>query len=81
MGAGGLRHQKDFATLIRAFARLRATHDCRLMILGRGRQRKRLLRLADRLGVSDHLQLPASPHRFIEQQPEGGRGGQGIAFL
>lgn len=68
MGAGGLRQQKDFSTLIRAFARVRAKRDCRLIILGQGRQRSRLLALAGRLGVSSDLDLPgwvSNPHAWL----------------
>jgi glycosyltransferase involved in cell wall biosynthesis len=34
LGAGRLRLQKDFPTLVRAFARARAVREMRLMILG-----------------------------------------------
>ena len=47
LGVGGLRQQKDFSTLIKAFAR----------VLGEGRQRKRLARLARRLGISGDVDL------------------------
>lgn len=40
LGAGRLRLQKDFPTLVRAFARARAVREMRLMILG-GRQDER----------------------------------------
>jgi glycosyltransferase involved in cell wall biosynthesis len=68
MGTGGLRRQKDFGTLVRAFAIVRKTLPCRLLILGKGRQRDRLLRLARRLGIADHVQLMGfqeNPHTFI----------------
>lgn len=63
MGVGGLRQQKDFATLLRAFALLRREQLARLIILGEGRQRHRLEGLAQRLGVADDVLLPgfASP--------------------
>ncbi|MBK1710422.1 glycosyltransferase [Marichromatium gracile] len=68
MGVGGLRTQKDFETLIRAFARVRETRPCRLLILGEGRQRERLLRLAAELGVAEAVALPgfeSNPYRFL----------------
>lgn len=68
MAAGGLRQQKDFPTLVRAFARLQRQHPCRLVILGRGRQRERLLRLARALGVAGQVELPgwvANPHAWM----------------
>jgi glycosyltransferase involved in cell wall biosynthesis len=57
LGVGGLRQQKDFGTLIEAFAQVRRGRECRLIILGEGRQRERLARLADRLGVSADVDL------------------------
>ncbi|MDJ0847528.1 MAG: glycosyltransferase [Myxococcota bacterium] len=58
LGAGRLDLQKDFPTLIRAFARVRARRPARLMILGEGRERAALERLADSLGVSEDVALP-----------------------
>lgn len=58
LGAGRLTEQKDFPTLIRAFAKLRATRPARLVILGEGRGRARLLQLATELGVADDVALP-----------------------
>lgn len=58
LGVGKLKPQKDFATLVQAFARARATRPARLMILGEGEERERLLRLAQRLGVADSVALP-----------------------
>lgn len=58
LGVGELSARKDFATLIRAFARLRATRRCRLLILGEGRLRADLLALARDLGVAADLALP-----------------------
>lgn len=58
LGVGRLAQQKDFATLIRAFARLRAGREARLIILGEGKQRAELERLAGQLGVGDDVQLP-----------------------
>ncbi|TQE98678.1 MAG: glycosyltransferase [Spiribacter salinus] len=69
LGVGGLRLQKDFATLIRAFARLRETEECHLLILGEGRQRDRLLALAEALGVRDSVDLPGwveNPYPYMK---------------
>ncbi|HJO35069.1 MAG TPA: glycosyltransferase, partial [Gammaproteobacteria bacterium] len=57
LGIGGLRRQKDFPTLLRAFARLRRGRPARLLILGRGRQAARLQRLARRLRVAPDVAL------------------------
>jgi glycosyltransferase involved in cell wall biosynthesis len=58
LGAGRLTEQKDFATLLRAFARLRAVLPARLIILGEGRLRGALDVLAAKLGISDDVTLP-----------------------
>lgn len=58
LGAGRLNPQKDFATLVRAFARVRAEQPIRLVILGDGNQRGEILGLAHRLGVAEDLDLP-----------------------
>jgi glycosyltransferase involved in cell wall biosynthesis len=58
LGAGRLTAQKDFATLIRAFALLQQAPNPRLLILGEGPEREDLLRLATRLGVADRVALP-----------------------
>lgn len=68
LGVGELGVRKDFATLLRAFAMVRSERRCRLMILGRGRQREELLALADELGVADDFVLPgfvASPWPYM----------------
>lgn len=58
LGVGRLTPQKDFATLIRAFAQVRTVHDCRLVILGEGELRAELEQLIASLGVQDSVQLP-----------------------
>ena len=59
LGVGELSPRKDFATLLRAFAALRAQgRDCRLLILGRGGQHDPLLALAAELGVAEEVALP-----------------------
>ncbi|MCP1673173.1 glycosyltransferase involved in cell wall biosynthesis [Natronocella acetinitrilica] len=58
LGAGRLRPQKDFTTLLHAFAALRAQRPCRLIILGEGPDRETLQQLASSLGVTDDVDLP-----------------------
>lgn len=62
LGVGKLKPQKDFATLIGAFARLRRTRPARLVILGEGPDDHRLLARARALGVADEVALPG----FVE---------------
>jgi len=68
LGAGELCARKDFATLIRAFARGQARRPSRLMILGEGRQRRNLEGLAQALGVGDKVALPGfvtNPYAYM----------------
>lgn len=68
LGAGELCGRKDFETLLHAFARVRAQRPCRLMILGQGRARERLLALASELGVAEDVALPGfvpEPYAFM----------------
>lgn len=58
LAAGSLEPRKDFATLIRAFATLRQQRPARLIILGEGRERANLERLAEDLGVVQEVRLP-----------------------
>jgi glycosyltransferase involved in cell wall biosynthesis len=58
LAAGRLIPQKDFATLIEAFAQLRRKRPARLLILGEGELREPLLAQAARLGVADDVSLP-----------------------
>jgi glycosyltransferase involved in cell wall biosynthesis len=68
LGVGQLNARKDFATLVRGFARLRARRHCRLLILGRGGERESLLELGRQLGVAADLDLPgfvADPYPYL----------------
>jgi glycosyltransferase involved in cell wall biosynthesis len=58
LGVGRLTQQKDFPTLIRAFAEVRRRRAARLMILGEGEDRPGLTALAVELGVADDVALP-----------------------
>ena len=58
LGAGRLQRQKDFPTLIRAFARVRQARPCRLVIIGEGQERPALRALIAQLGLADQVDLP-----------------------
>ncbi len=58
LGVGRLTAQKDFATLIRAFARVRQERPVRLLILGEGEARPELEALVQQLGVAADVDLP-----------------------
>jgi glycosyltransferase involved in cell wall biosynthesis len=58
LGAGRLTVQKDFRTLVRAFAEVRHQRLARLMILGEGEQRASLEALSRELGIDQDVSLP-----------------------
>lgn len=65
VGIGRLTRQKNFTVLIRAFARICNGND-RLMIIGDGPQRRRLLRLAEKLGIERQVQMPGHLGSVVE---------------
>lgn len=70
LGVGRLTVEKDFATLIRAFARVRRERDARLMILGEGELRDDLETLVRSLGLERDVALPGfvdNPYAYMRQ--------------
>ncbi len=70
LGAGRLTEQKDFSTLLNAFAILRKQMEARLIILGEGGQRSELEALVRRLGIEAEVDLPGyveNPYSFMRQ--------------
>ena len=68
VACGRLTPQKDYPTLLRAFARVRRSVPATLWIVGEGEQRGELEALAGELGVADAVWLPgfqANPYRFM----------------
>lgn len=68
LSVGELSMRKDFVTLLRAFEIVHKKQPCRLMILGRGKQKQRLLALADELGFGDDFALPgfvSAPYNYM----------------
>ena len=58
LAAGRLHPNKDHATLVRAFALLAGDRAARLVIIGEGAERHRLLALARELGIAGRVDLP-----------------------
>jgi glycosyltransferase involved in cell wall biosynthesis len=70
LGAGRLTSEKDFETLIRAFAIVRRSRAARLLILGEGMKRAQLEASIERLGISADVALPgfvANPYRYMRR--------------
>lgn len=55
LGIGRFVNQKDFSTLIRAFAKVRQVRQVRLMMLGSGREQKQLEALVHELNIKDDV--------------------------
>ncbi|MDX1995449.1 MAG: glycosyltransferase [bacterium] len=76
LGVGRLTAQKDFATLLRAFAHLRQQRPARLVILGEGEDRPMLEALARELGIEADVALPG----FV-QNPHACMGRAGVLAM
>jgi glycosyltransferase involved in cell wall biosynthesis len=58
LAVGRLIKKKDYPTLLRAFAQLRAARPARLIMLGEGPKRSALERLRAELGLNDVVDMP-----------------------
>lgn len=58
LATGRLEPQKDYPTLLAAFARVVQVRRARLLILGEGRERERLTALAEALRIADFVDMP-----------------------
>ena len=68
LGIGRLATSKNFPLLLQAFARVRRQRAVRLLVLGEGRQRARLLALRHRLGIGSDVDLPgfvSNPYSYL----------------
>lgn len=68
LGIGRLTAQKDFPTLIRAFARVREQRLARLIILGEGEERSKLEALIRTLNLQQDVALPGfvrNPYAYM----------------
>jgi glycosyltransferase involved in cell wall biosynthesis len=69
VAVGSLTARKDYATLLRAFARLRRDQPCRLILVGRGRCQSSLAAQARALGIDDDVRMTgfiANPYPYIQ---------------
>ncbi|MDZ8054930.1 MAG: glycosyltransferase [Aulosira sp. ZfuVER01] len=68
LGVGRLNQQKDFPTLIRAFAQLRQQRRVRLVILGEGEERSTIEALIKELQLENDVDLPGfvdNPYAYM----------------
>ena len=70
LGVGRLTKEKDFPTLLKAFALVRKEVDSRLVILGEGEEKKNLEKLAKELGIEEYLWMPGfvdNPYKYMNR--------------
>jgi glycosyltransferase involved in cell wall biosynthesis len=70
LAIGRLSAQKDFSTLLKAFAEVRKSRKAKLLILGEGEERPLLETLAKDLNLGDDLSMPGfvdNPYPYIKQ--------------
>jgi glycosyltransferase involved in cell wall biosynthesis len=70
LGVGRLAPQKDFSTLLHAFARVRETRPARLLILGEGEERCALEALIEKLDLEQDVSLPGwvkNPYPYMKR--------------
>lgn len=68
LAVGRLTPQKDFATLLRAFAKVSAPSN--LLILGDGEERTALEQLVNQLGIAERVQMPGyepNPFKYMRR--------------
>lgn len=70
LSAGRLTAQKDYPTLIKAFAIVRRKHEARLVILGDGEERSKLEKLVANLGLKEDVDLLGfvqNPYKYMKR--------------
>ncbi len=70
LAVGRLEPQKDFSTLISAFAKVRKQQSARLMILGNGQEQPDLNQLVNKLGIEKDVAMPGfakNPYHYMKK--------------
>lgn len=70
LAIGRLTTQKDFGTLLKAFAEIRKHQEAKLLILGEGEDRAMLETLAKTLNITHDLSMPGfvdNPYPYIQK--------------
>lgn len=70
LAVGRLIAQKDYPTLIRAFAKVLTEREAKLVILGRGQEREQLNKLVRELGIKNHvawISFVANPYSYMRR--------------
>ncbi|WP_338752825.1 glycosyltransferase [Bacillus sp. FJAT-52991] len=70
LATGRLEAEKDFSSLIQAFARVRQKKLAKLIILGEGQEREQLEELIESLGLKDDVWMPGfvvNPYAYMNK--------------
>ncbi|MBE9221485.1 glycosyltransferase [Cyanobacterium stanieri LEGE 03274] len=70
LAVGRLNQQKDYPTLIKAFAKVKQIKPCRLMILGQGPEKKKLNDLINQLNLKEDIILQGfveNPYAYMKK--------------
>ncbi|HYN39397.1 MAG TPA: glycosyltransferase [Rhodospirillales bacterium] len=70
LGSGKFKPQKDFPTLLQAFAKVRAVRPARLIVLGEGEGEGQLREMTTRLGIAQDVDFPghvANPFAYYRR--------------
>jgi glycosyltransferase involved in cell wall biosynthesis len=70
LAVGRLVPQKDYTSLIQAFAQVRASRQMKLIILGEGEERARLESLITALGLEEDIDMPGfvrNPYAYMKR--------------
>lgn len=68
LSVGRLEKQKDFVTLIKAFAKVKACMECRLVLVGDGSQREKLEKIVDNLNLKENVKIlgfDPNPYKYM----------------
>lgn len=70
LAVGRLSYQKNFESLIRAFAGLRERRESRLIILGEGEERAKLENLVEEFKIQEYVSMPgfvSNPYSYMSR--------------
>ncbi len=70
LAVGRLDRQKDFPTLIKAFSKVKQEQECRLVIVGEGKDREELTRLVKDLDLEESVKMlgfDSNPYKYMKR--------------
>jgi glycosyltransferase involved in cell wall biosynthesis len=70
ISVGNLKPQKDYPTMLRCISELQDKSEMYLVILGKGKQKENLMKLADELGIQDRISFEGfvnNPYSYMSK--------------